>query len=408
MNRACDYYDVCDTVRCNYDDGYHRIAASRLMAGLLSGRTPCFSQTQMFDGAFALRAAAETKEGMYFCALVKSGDIRVPLFNSNSLLEGFIKALQKPFFEFSAWPEIMSGEIDREYFIENLRRRRVLTSAPSNDLSRAIPLDRRMQALFDLDEAIARGPKIMGRPAETPLSGWLREFQRKNDDRGTREQIERLLKAEQRDSRAALYGELRNVESEVLREDLRGMIDASYHLAVSESLGAKPIELTTERPRLVQPLSEVVGPKAEILQVAEIDDTYSALSPLGWEAMAEFLEDLRKYPPNHFQQIAFAEKFLERVPFEKCEMICMKLKPASEILFSGLTAAITVGGNLINKQSAEVTLVTSVAATLLGYMSGGGKILDWGTAYFGKKARRRIAGVLRRDCEKALGKGNNG
>jgi adenine-specific DNA-methyltransferase len=102
------YVDIYDTAR-TIDQTNQWAARGSLFTSVLTGEDLVFSQAQSFDSVLLLRALEDVRQREALLQLV-GGPVQFRLYDADTIWEAFGRALAKPGFIFSAWPELMNDE----------------------------------------------------------------------------------------------------------------------------------------------------------------------------------------------------------------------------------------------------------------------------------------------------------
>lgn len=309
------YHDVWDTVRTGTAQGIaptgdaHAVASGTLLYSLLLGENPVFSQTEAFDSALLLAAAAALAgEGTNFKWLLEKAAIRVHLFDAQDVKTAFIAALERPDFVFSAWPEIEEGTVERAAIIEAIGG-----GAPGLP----DPVKWRVESLLGLDSAASAGLKVHGGRAgraSVNMPDLLDRVVFSAIDAGHRLAPALTdLSSRHLTARSPLYSVIREEiapEDQRRQEELRSIVDACYNKVIASSLQADQVGLSTSHSGLLGQLLAIDDSAVE--HETSLTDLVPGLASVSWTSVRDLLEESERKPYSRVEQLAIHKEFLAR------------------------------------------------------------------------------------------------
>jgi hypothetical protein len=395
---AIFYSDALDTVRTvnllENDDEEHsrRVAIAQIMKVLLSGDTVVVSQTQAFDSSVILGGCiASEEEGPKFRKLIQNGYIQVRLFNRPNVIEAFRVALNNPEFEFSGWPEIATGKVERAAVLEGL------DGPPPKSLPDA--LVERLSALKLLDEAVAAATH--GKRAEAIGSKLLDILQGvakyAHANGHTSAAILQELCATKSSDRSVHYGILKLAATQydtAVVDHARSVVDCAYNWLVAHSLGAGSGKTAlSANLDTVGLIISTISPTSTRSRVDVFRGEIDA-EKLGWDTIYRFRDECAKQPLLNVEREAIRLRLLleadaitgfRAVLPRVTGRLVGGLKPMAPTIVAAMT-----GAALTDTSSTIPAIAGGAVAFILGFI--------WGD----QKTEKHILALCREDIRKQV------
>jgi len=320
---AATIYDPLDCSGSSFDAGSSaesmQLSAALLIYYILRGRTPLLSQTQGFDSPSVLMAASEGRSGAAFRSLFRHGDAQMALFNSATLEDAFVSALENPDFLFFAWPELNGPE---PRVARAAVREAILTGRYSSELSSGVV--GRVDALRALSDSLKATPNgTLARKPRTSLSAHLRAAASATPASSPVGRALRELARTRSNQRSAHVAAIRRMQlGETEKKTVLAVVDSCYDLVLGDSLGARETMLRAAAAAPMDIMGESVddGIRKEGFVSLDSNDVKD-LVQVGWVEVAQFSRKVESLSYGERERRAEASELLVRTSSEQGERL---------------------------------------------------------------------------------------
>jgi hypothetical protein len=295
MHEKSFFHDFMDTVRIrtslrNYQEERNRwLSEANLMLFILIGMTPTLSQTQVFDSTIMIGRGLAKEDYDGFASLFYEGNIQLKLFRQPSLIDAFKNALRDPDFDFSAWPEINRGEVDRKKVLDYLNSGVATESDLSEKTIQKIKIVQEYNRMHELNryKKEASLPKV-----NLP---YLIKKQSQYIEEKDQPLFQRLV-AINSHMRSHYYKEIENYrETEQIDDSVekkfKQLIDILYNRVISSSLETEFNILTSEYLDVVDKADEVLEVDIARIEPFTYKDIEGLQNKLTWDDVEKFVND---------------------------------------------------------------------------------------------------------------------